>query len=367
MRYLAIDLVEEGMVVAKPIFNEHGVVLLNEKSILTRTIISKLEFLGYKGLIIEDDISRDVDYKENFVSQEVKFSISKRLNNALMSGIKNQKKFVEEIDDLQRMISDIIDGMFAEHELNLNLLELKMFDNYTYFHSVNVAIISLAIGYHLKLSKEDMLVVGTSALLHDIGKICIDKNILNKPDKLSKEEFITMKGHSKKGYEILSQKSSLSNRITVAVLSHHENYDGSGYPNGLLGEKISLCGRIISIADVYDALTSDRPYRKSCTVLESVEYIMANSGKQFDPNLVRIFISKVYPYPVGSSVKLNNGEVGLVLQNSDEYCLRPVIKIVSDDSERIINLMTAESYRSVIIEGLYGINDFNQENEETAN
>lgn len=353
MRYVPINLVEEGMIVAKTIFNEQGAILLNSNSTLTRRIISRLELLGYKGLLIEDEISKDLDYKENFVTQEVKSSIAKRLNKTLLSGIRNQNHLDEEIDGLKSMIAGIIDGMFSEKELNLNLLELKMFDNYTYFHSVNVAIISLAIGYHLKLNKDDMMVVGIASLLHDIGKIYVDKEILNKPGKLTPQEFETMKAHSRKGYELLNRSDSLATRAAVSVLSHHEHYDGSGYPNGLNGEKIILFGRIICIADVYDALTSDRPYRDACTVLESIEYIMAHSGTQFDPTLVKLFTSKVYPYPVGSSVKLTNGEVGLVMQNSTEFCLRPQIKITDGDKEKIVDLMIDKRYRSVLIFGLH--------------
>lgn len=351
MRYISINLVEEGMKVAKTIFNEHGVALINANSRLTKAIVNKLELLGYKGLLIEDKMSEDIEYEENFVSQNLKVSISKRLKNALAIYSNSEIQLYDEIDDIQEIISGIIEEMFSKSDLHLNLLELKMFDNYTYFHSVNVAIISLAIAYHLKLNKNDMLIVGSAALFHDIGKTFVGTDILNKPGKLDDKEYAIMKTHSKKGYDILSRGTNLSAKTTVSVLSHHEHYDGSGYPNGLSGDKIILFGRIICIADVYDALTSDRPYRKGYTVLEGVEFIMANSGKLFDPELVKIFTSKVYPYPAGSMVKLSNGEVALVIQNSDEFCLRPKIKIISGDDSKIVDLINDKKYLSVIITG----------------
>lgn len=348
MRYLAINLVQEGMRLGKTIFNEQGVVLINANTELTRAAIDRLELLGYKGLLIEDEFSEGIEYQENFVSNEVRFSLAKKLNNALT--LKSDKKTLSnEIDNLQSMISELVDDMLSKRELNLNLLELKMFDNYTYFHSVNVAIIALAIAYHLKLNKADMLAVGTAALFHDIGKLFIGTEILNKPGKLTDEEFEIMKTHSKKGYDVLSGGNNLSSKITVSVLSHHEHYDGSGYPNGLSGENIILFGRIICIADVYDALTSDRSYRKGCSVLEAIEYVMANSGTLFDPELVKIFTSRVYPYPVGASVLLSNGETGLVIGNSDEVCLRPTLKIISGEEPRIVDLINDSEYRSVVI------------------
>lgn len=339
------------MCVGKTIFNEHGAVLINANTALTKAAIDKLQFLGYKGLLIDDEISKDIAYTENFVTNEVKFSISNKLNSTVMKHAQG-KDMTEDIDNLKSMISDIVDQMLSKRELHLNLLELKLFDNYTYFHSVNVAIISLAIGYSLKLCNSDLVNLGTAALFHDIGKIFIGTELLNKPGKLTPEEYEIMKTHSKKGYEILSSGNNLSVKTTVAVLSHHEHYDGSGYPNGLVGDKIVLFGRIICIADVYDALTSDRPYRKGCSILEGVEYIMGNSGSMFDPDLVKIFSTKIFPYPVGSSVTLSNGEVGLVIQNSEEFCLRPLIKIISDDQNRIIDLIRNKDYLSVIITGL---------------
>lgn len=353
VRYITINLVEDGMKVAKTIFNEKGVVLINANAELTRPVINRLELLGYKGLLIDDKISEGIEYEENFVSQELKFSISKKLQNAIEmnSRNKNKNQLYGEIDGLKEIITEIIEEMFSSSNLHLNMLELKMFDNYTYFHSVNVAIISLAIAYHLKLNKNDMLVVGIAALLHDIGKVFVGVDLVNKPGKLNDEEFEIMKTHSKKGYDILSIGTNLSSKTTVSVLSHHEHYDGSGYPNGLIGDKIILYGRIICIADVYDALTSDRPYRKGYSVQEGVEFIMANCGKLFDPDLVKIFTAKVYPYPVGGSVCLSNGEIGLIVRNSDEFCLRPTIKIISDDVGKVIDLINNKDYRSVIITG----------------
>ncbi len=351
MRYLTINLVQEGMRLGKTIYNEQGMVLLNANSILTNAHINKLDELGYKGLLIEDELSEEIEYKENFVTSEFKFNLAKKLNDALSTKTGN-KNFYNQVDNLKLAISDLVDEIMSRRELNLNLLELKMFDNYTYFHSVNVAIISLAIAFHLGLNREDMLAVGTAAVFHDIGKIFIDSSILNKPGRLTDEEFAIMKTHSKKGYEVLTHGNNLSVKTTVSVLSHHEHYDGSGYPNGLVGENIILFGRIICIADVYDALTSDRPYRSGSSVLEGIEYIMANSGKLFDPDLVRIFTSKIYPYPVGATVLLSNGEMGLVMSNNDEYCLRPKIKIISNKENRIINLLDNREYLSVIITGL---------------
>lgn len=351
MRYLAINLVQEGMRISKDIYNEHGAVLLSKNSELTRSMIEKLEYLGYKGLLIDDGQSEDLEYQENFVSNEVRISLARRLNSVLTVD-NDEKTLSKEIENLQTIISELVDEILSKRELNLNLLELKMFDSYTYFHSVNVAIISLAIAYHLKLSRMDMLIVGTAALLHDIGKIFVGAHLLNKPARFTEDEYEIIKTHCQKGYDILSVGNNLSIKIAEAVLSHHEHYDGTGYPNGIKGEEINLFSRIICIADVYDALTSNRPYRKGSSVMEAIEYIMANSGTLFDTRLVKIFTSRVYPYPVGASVKLSNGEMAVVVSNNREFCLRPKLKIISNKGHRIVDMLFDRDYRSVVINGL---------------
>jgi len=351
VRYLTINLVQEGMRIGKDVYNEKGAVLLNKYTVLTKSIIDKLKYLGYKGLLIDDEQSEDLEYQENYVSNEVRISLAKKLNSALTMG-SNEKALSKEIENLQTVIANLVDDILSKKELNLNLLELKMFDSYTYFHSVNVAIISLAIAYHLKLSRSDMLIAGTAALLHDIGKLLIGTDLINKPGSFTDDEYEIIKTHCRKGYEILSSGNNLSVKIAEAVLSHHEHYDGTGYPNGLKGEEISLFSRIICIADVYDALTSNRPYRRGCSVLEAIEYIMAYSGTLFDPGLVKIFTSRVYPYPVGASVELSNGETAVVVSNNKEYCLRPKVKIISKEGNRIIDMLIDRDYRSVVINGL---------------
>ena len=122
-------------------------------------------------------------------------------------------------------------------------------------------------------------------------------------------------------------KKIMSPNTYVGILHHHERYDGNGYPMGMVGDKISLFGRIVSVSDVYDAITSDRPYRKALPSFEAIEYIMGNSGIAFDPEIAKVFTQKIAPYPVGTSVRLSNDKVGLIVENYQDCCTRPKIKI----------------------------------------
>jgi len=236
------------------------------------------------------------------------------------------------------------------------LIDLKVFDDYTFYHSLNVAVLSLVLGVALKYNKEELYKLGLAALLHDIGKVFIPKDILNKKGKLTDEEFEIIKTHSDKGFEYLKNTYNVPITTYMGVRLHHEKYNGGGYPLGKKGEEIYVYARIIAIADVYDALTSDRVYRKAMTPSEAMEYIMGNSGIMFDPNLVELFIRKVAPYPVGTSVQLSDGRVGIVVENYENFCLRPKIKIIKEKDKNIepylIELRNKETMH-ITITGFY--------------
>jgi len=203
-----------------------------------------------------------------------------------------------------------------------------MFDNYTYAHSVNVAILALTIGISLELSKPKLSELGFAALIHDIGKMLIDQDIINKTKALTELEYKEIMKHPALGCEYAKETFDISPTIFDAILDHHEKYGGGGYPNNKFGEDISLYGRIIALADVYDAISSDRPHRKALSPSESMEYIMGNAGSHFDPMLASIFIRKIAPYPVGTTVRLSNGLTGIVVKNHESLSMRPVIRVI---------------------------------------
>jgi HD-GYP domain-containing protein (c-di-GMP phosphodiesterase class II) len=195
-----------------------------------------------------------------------------------------------------------------------------------------------------------------ASLLHDIGKMFIPQEILNKKGKLTDEEYEIVKTHSFKGYQILKENAEFSYYSSIGVLHHHEKYNGTGYPFELKGNKISILGRIIAIADVYDALISDRPYRKSLFPSEALEYIMGGGGTFFDTEIVRFFTKIVAPYPIGTGVLLSNNSTGIVIKNYRDCCMRPVVKIIKQGDELItpyfIDLKNDSNARGIVITGI---------------
>lgn len=190
-----------------------------------------------------------------------------------------------------------------------------------FFHSVNVAILSLLMGMELGLGTDDLQNLGLAAILHDIGKMFVNSEILHKPTSLAPDEYKEVKQHVKLGYNFLKATFEIPAQVYVAVLQHHERYDGKGYPNELGGDNIHLFGRIIAVTDVYDALTANRPYRKPIPASKALDYIVSGNGTLFDRRLTNIFVRKVAHYPVGTYVRLNSGHSGIVFKN---YCDAPI-------------------------------------------
>ena len=215
------------------------------------------------------------------------------------------------------------------------MMDLKIFDDYTFHHSVNVTILSVITGISLGLNNSDLYKLGLGALLHDVGKVNIPKEVLNKSGKLDDKEFNIIKQHPVEGYKILKQNDEIPTTSYMVALHHHEKFAGKGYPEGKNGSDIHLYSRIASVADVYDALVSDRPYRKGFAPSEAMEFILGGSGTNFDRDIVTHFFKKVAPYPVGTEVILSDNRQGIVIENFEKYTLRPKVRITKENGADI--------------------------------
>jgi len=210
------------------------------------------------------------------------------------------------------------------------LTNLKNQDSYTADHSMNVCMIALVFGRHLGLSKEPLNELGLGALLHDIGKMKTPSEILNKPGKLTDKEMDVMRYHPIMGRDLLMKSPGISSIVIDVAYSHHERQNGGGYPRGVMGDKISLFGKMVAIVDVYDAITSDRCYHKGMIPMDALQNIYKWRGEHFDPYLAEQFIQCIGTYPVGSIVELSNQEIGIVVSVNQQKRLLPEVMLVRD-------------------------------------
>ncbi|MGV8905862.1 MAG: HD-GYP domain-containing protein [Acetobacterium sp.] len=334
MRFVPTFCLREGMILGDNIFGDSGELVLAQNTVLTKDYVQGIRKLNYNGIYIEDDLSKDIQIA-NIINDRVRAQTVKGIKDIFICTENKSQISKKKFKKMQNQIELIVDEILENKNMMVNMVDLKVFDDYTYYHSVNVAVLSIVIGTALGFGKEDLYNLGFGALLHDIGKVFVKKEILNKQGILSDDEFFEIKKHSYMGYDYIKKEFAINPASKSGILDHHEKFGGGGYPNNLEGADISLFGRIISIADVYDAMTSDRPYRKGIVPSEVIEYIMGSSCVLFDPDLVKLFVRKIAPYPIGTFVKLSNGLIGIVTENFESYCLRPKIRIFKVGEEEV--------------------------------
>ncbi len=231
-------------------------------------------------------------------------------------------------------MSELADQILTNQHALVWLTFLKSRDEYTANHCVNVCILALSFGRCLGVNKQQLKQLGLGGLLHDLGKMQIPDNILNKPGKLTTEEFETMKQHPELGFRLLKDEKNLPMEVLDIVLHHHERKQAHGYPDKLTKDNIPLLTQIISIIDVYDAITSDRCYHDGISPHDALNSIYKWAEKDFDKELIESLILCLGIYPIGSLVELNNGMVGVVISASQSARLRPMIMLVLDKNKR---------------------------------
>jgi putative nucleotidyltransferase with HDIG domain len=227
----------------------------------------------------------------------------------------------------QHLVEEISDSVTRNPGALISLARLKTADDYTYMHSVAVCALMVALARQLRLNDEQTRLAGMAGLLHDLGKAAIPLAVLNKPGKLTDAEFNVVRSHPVEGYHMLKEGGKLPDAVLDACLHHHEKIDGSGYPDKLQGESISVIARMAAICDVYDAITSDRPYKRGWDPSESLRRMAEWTSDHFDQRLFQAFVKSIGIYPVGSMVRLTSGRIGVVTQQAPTALTTPQVKV----------------------------------------
>ncbi len=363
MRRISTNTLKPGMQLSLPIRNENSNILLNRNVELTARYIQRLDDLGFQTVYISDPDLLDVDYQE-MISDQVRYESVKRLNqthasvkkvirdfkgdsvgkileNLKSNTVNKALKSIGIYANVSRSVENIVDEVVPSATLN-GLNSLKTHDNYSFNHSIDVTIISVLIGKKTGLNVRQLMELATGCLLHDIGKVFIPQNLLNKNSKLIGEEYELIKEHTTMGYELL--KDSLPIMPTHIAYQHHERQNGSGYPLGLKGcntinrqdtaNQIAIYGEISAVADVYDALSSDRPYRKSLPHDQEVDIIKDSAYAHLNAEIVKEFLNIVPRYPAGSNFEVVSGKYvgfkGVVISMNELSLNNPNIRLLFD-------------------------------------
>lgn len=326
MRYCSTKSLQVGSILARPILTEDGRTLLCANTELSTFLISRLRNLGYVGVYIYDDMYDDI-VPEGVLSLDTQMKVLTALSNL-------------NIDSCMYLSNKIVDDIHSCDLIDTDLSALLNYDTYTYQHSLNVAVYCGVLGFKLGFTIEKTKDLVLAAMLHDIGKMFIPKEIITKAGPLTEEERDKINEHPQLGYKFLQENSRISSKTKVAVLEHHENYDGSGYPLGIYHEDIYSLAMIIHVCDVYDAMISKRSYKDSIPPSEVIEYLMSKCGTMFDLDIVSVFIKNLVVFPNGSQVRLSDDRSCIVVRNNDNYPLRPVVR---DNNGNDIDLLEANN------------------------
>lgn len=344
---------EPGMIVAEDIYRSNGSLIFPKHTMLNQMMIDKLPSYNITELpIVDGPIEKPQINIEKLIEMALKENSSKELSGKADSYAQKfrqseefkefNNKYSSALDKINDTfdyylsgtkdlpadgIADEVSALVPDNPVRLfdMLHNMKASDESVYRHCVNVALISTVLAKWLSFSGEDLKNITTAGLLHDIGKFTLPPEILNKPGKLSPDEFTLIKKHPVNGYAILKD-TPIDNRIKEVVLTHHERCDGSGYTVGLSGDRIHPYSKIIAIADVYDAMTSPRSYREALCPLSAIHVFETEGISKYDPKFIMTFMEHIGSAYLNNNVLLSNGEIGEIVMLNKHSLSKPVVK-----------------------------------------
>jgi putative nucleotidyltransferase with HDIG domain len=288
------------------------------------------------------------------------FGKSKRIVSAMYSDVRLGKAIKAE--RLVPMVDEITSSIDENPRAFISIAQLKNRHEYTYMHSVAVCALMINLARELRFGEAAVRDAGMAGLLHDIGKALMPLEILDKPAALTDDEYGVMKTHPMRGHELLAKSSGVSHNALEVCLRHHERFDGQGYPDGLEGDRLSLFARMSALCDVYDAVTSERAYKRPWTPTETVARMRDWTG-HFDPEMFEIFIRSVGIYPIGALVRLKSGRVAIVTGENREDPTRPPLASVPDAQNPESERLDAAAEEIIGMESAEGLNLDNWESQ----
>lgn len=330
-----------GMIIAEDIYSLNGQMIVAKGNIVTEKLIVRLGFYSIKSVAVkveekaieevipqaaQSTYSERIRKSKTFQKFERDFSNTTTIFKELIGDLVNKQLTEEAVLEMTGYATDLFESIENNLEVFDMLHNMRENDDSTYAHSINVALISSVIGRWMGFKKEDISILTMSGLFHDIGKIMIPKDILNKPAKLDEQEYTIIKTHTMQGYNIL-KSMELDERVACSALMHHERCDGSGYPIGIESGQINDFAKIVAIADVYDAMTSSRLYRAPICPFKVISIFEQEGLALYDAQFLTVFLKKIVNTYLQNSVRLSDGRTGTVILINNLALSRPVVQL----------------------------------------
>lgn len=329
------DQAEPGMEVASDIYTTDDQLIITKGTLLSDRLITRLRFYNIYGLVVyKNDVKKHLK-EESYIEMLRSTPEFKKFNRTYVDTINDVESGFNKITrgdpdfNIEALLAQT-DRILKEGRNGAHILEMlhgiRNYDDMTFVHSLNVSLICNIFARWLKFSEEDTKALTLAGLLHDIGKLLIPQEIIAKAGKLTEEEYDIIKTHAMKGYQVLKDQQ-VDIRVKYAALMHHERADGSGYPNGFVADQIEEFAKIIAIADVYDAMTSNRRYRNAICPFDVVENFERDGFLKYDPGYLMTFMERIVQSYIHNIVRLSDGREGEVIMINRLSLSRPVLRI----------------------------------------
>ena len=341
MRLISMERVEVGDVLGKPVYDDKCQLLLAKDVSLTSNYIERLKKANIQCIYIDDALSEGLE-AANVIPDELKIKSIATVKTAFkdLSDRKGSSYNIKSIESIKQIVDEMMHIIYENPSTLYCMTELMGTDMYTYNHSAEVAALSMLVAKSMKMNDTFIQKIGVGAILHDVGKMGVPAEILNKVDPLDEVESKLMKEHPQMGYDLLKDNDYISPISRQIVLLHHEKLNGSGYPFMMSGEQIPIHVRIVTLCDIFNAISSNRAYKRRMNADEALELIRAEAIYELDRDIYYHLLKVVNIYPVGTVVELSNGEVGIVIKENYEAQTRPVVQVIRQKKRaEIIDLM----------------------------
>ena len=337
MRKVPVSQEIVGKKAAKSVYAPSGKYpLVHKGATIVASMVDALLRRGVQAIWIADEIFPDFE-PEEAIRHETRELVHKSVADLFhhaATGEQSRQAKETVASGLMEAVRQLVDDVVANEDVVANVGRVRAWDNYTYEHSVQVATMSVVIGKHMLMTEDQLIRLGTGAILHDVGKITVPLEILQKPGRLTAEEFEVVKTHARNGWDLVHEGfQNIMPTSSIVVLQHHERLDGSGYPQGLRGDDIYIFSKITAVADVLDAVRAQRNYRENHRPSQVLRIMMNDAGIRLDATSVQIALRHVALVGEGEIVRLTNGLLGMVTRLNLDAPLQPVVTVVADDQD----------------------------------
>ena len=336
MQRVSVGFLEAGMVAARNVHSAEGRLLVTKDTVLSEAMVANIQKTSLGSIYVRNPLFQDIEAEE-VVTEDNRRKAVMALKSAITA---YQKTKVLDIQPLKKVLRELVVEIIRNRDSMIHQLDMRTYQDYIYAHSVNTCVLSVLIAVNLDYPEGKLTDLALGTMLHDVGMMMLPDALLMKMGNLTPEESKQVQQHPEDGFNILRTVREIPITVAHIAYQHHERVDGKGYPRNLTADKILEFAKVAAVADTFDALVSDRPYRKGMVPHEAYEVMMALADSYVDRDILHLFLTHVAIYPVGAVVQLDNGQHGVVTKVLPRLQTRPQVRLLTDQQGNLLSEQT---------------------------